>query len=246
MRTPKIAVTVPRRQSTAFREYLQRIEQAGGDAHEVTPDQATVDFIEAIDGLMLPGGGDVEPARYGAAAHPETDGVRPDLDGLELSLIQLARERSLPVLAICRGHQIVNVALGGRLHQHIDGDTHKSVPTDAPQWDWQSRWHPVQIDRSSRLAALLGATELRVNSRHHQAVLPEMLAPDLRAVALSPDGFVEASEVVGGSWLLSVQWHPERREVIDDCAPLFAAFVQAANDRIATHAPTSMGSPVLR
>jgi putative glutamine amidotransferase len=242
LRAPKIAVTVPRQHSAAFREYRLRIEQSGGEPVEVTPDAEPESVIDSIQGLLLPGGGDVEPARYGAEQHPETDGIRPALDALEVELLRLARDRALPVLAICRGHQLVNVALGGALHQHIDGDGHRAIPCDAPSWEWESRWHTVRIEPDSRLAALVGGGELRVNSRHHQGVRPELLARGMRAVAFSPDGFIEASEARDGSWLLSVQWHPEREEVIGGCRALFEGFVRAASEQ----RTIETGDPVLR
>ena len=245
MRVPVIAITVARRQSTAFRDYVRRIEEAGGSPREVTPDEQPSEVIGSIDGLLLPGGVDIDPARYGAAAHAETDGIRPELDELEIELLRQARERALPVLAICRGHQLLNVALGGALHQHIDGDAHRAVPSDVPAWEWQSRSHSVSIEPQSRLAHLLGVGEIKVNSRHHQAVRPELLAPGLKAVALSPDGFVEASEPLDGSWMLSVQWHPERDEVIDRFRPLFTSLLAAASDRMAANSQSS-AAPVLR
>jgi putative glutamine amidotransferase len=145
------------------------------------------------------------------------------------------------VLAICRGHQLVNVALGGKLHQHIDDGSHRAIPSDAPAWEWQSRWHRIQIQPDSALSRLLGSTEVEVNSRHHQAVQPQGLAPSLHCLAISPDGFVEASESSAGSWLLSVQWHPEREEVAAQFRPLFTALIDAATERM----PAS-NSPVLR
>jgi putative glutamine amidotransferase len=232
VRVATIGVSVPRQQSSAFKDYLQRIAEAGGEPVEITPDAHAAAVIDSLDGLLLPGGGDVEPARYGAQADPRTDGIRPDLDALELELVRLARGRALPILAICRGHQLVNVAFGGALHQHIEDDGHRSQQTDEPPYRWPSRWHPVRIEPDSRLAALLGTPELTVNSRHHQAIRFEILAPGLHAVAFSPDGFVEASEPDDGSWLLSVQWHPERAEVIESCRPLFDGLLRAARERM--------------
>ena len=229
MRLPKIGVTVPRQQSRAFRDYLQRIVEAGGEPVELAPaEPVAAEALSFLDGLLLPGGGDVEPSRYGAAAHPQTSGISPELDGLEIALIRLAREQHLPILAICRGHQVLNVALGGALHQHIDGDGHRAEPGDG----FPSRWHEVRIQAGSRLAALLGDGPQLVNSRHHQAVQPEDVAGGLHAVASSPDGFVEAMESLDGAWVVSVQWHPERDEIIERSRPLFGDLLQAAAERM--------------
>lgn len=228
MRVPNIGVTVPRQQSSSYKEYRQRIDEAGGVAVEVTPESDLIAGIESLDGLLLPGGGDVDPARYGATPCPETTGIRTELDALEIELLRLARQRALPVLAICRGHQLVNVALGGSLQQHIAGDSHRSEPVEGNP----SRWHSVQMLGDSRLSHLLGTRELTVNSRHHQAVRPELLAPGLRAVAWTADGFVEGMEANDGPWLLSVQWHPERQEIIERCRPLFDGFIDAVTQHI--------------
>jgi putative glutamine amidotransferase len=243
---PLIALTVPRRQSAAYSDYVRRIEEAGGVAREVTPGSDLLDVVGGVDGLLLPGGGDVDPARYAESAHPETGGVLPDLDALEVDLLRLARKRAVPVLGICRGHQLINVALGGALQQHIDGDSHRAIPNDGPHWLWQSRWHSIEIEPKSRLAALFGAGEIEVNSRHHQAVRPALLAPGLRAVAVTPDGFVEASEAEDGSWLVAVQWHPERDEVKPAFGILFTAFIEAARNQAARNPQGNPGSPVLR
>jgi putative glutamine amidotransferase len=239
VRVAKIGLTVPRLQSSAYKEYRQRIDESGGIAVEVSPGANPAAAIDALDGLLIPGGGDVEPARYGEAPHPQTDGVRPELDALEVEWLRLARERAVPVLAICRGHQLVNVAFGGSLHQHIDGDTHRAQSGEGNP----SRWHSVRIAPGSRLAGLLGAGELLVNSRHHQAVLPERLAPGLQAVAWSPDGLIEGLEPDDGSWLLAVQWHPERAEMIERCKPLFDGFLEAVREQMLS---ASSPSPLRR
>jgi putative glutamine amidotransferase len=203
---------------------VRRVQEAGGEPVELAPGAAD---LAGLDALLLTGGGDVDPARYGAERHPETAGIHPELDELELRLVQAARAHELPILAICRGHQLLNVALGGQLHQHIEGDVHRAHDSEG----CPSRWHSVRIEPGSRLAELLGAGELEVNSRHHQGVLPETLAPSLRATAFSPDGLVEGMESSDGSWVTSVQWHPERDEVIDRFRPLFADFIRAAARR---------------
>jgi putative glutamine amidotransferase len=218
-----IGVTVARRQSSAYKDYLQRLRDAGADPLELEPGCGKAeDVIGPLSGLLLPGGGDVQPACYAAEAHPETSGTRPELDALEIEMVCAAQARRIPVLAICRGHQLLNVALGGSLHQHIDGNGHRAL-TGEP-----SRWHDVRIEPRSRLASHVGSGVQRVNSRHHQAVLPQTLAPRLRAVAVSPDGLVEASESEDGAWTVSVQWHPERIEMWARSRALFEAFVHAA------------------
>lgn len=228
MKPPRIGITVLLRDSTGYKNYVQRVREAGGEPVQLAPgDPGSATELDQLDGLLLTGGGDVDPARYGAERHPETDGIHPDLDDLEVRLVQAARERELPILAICRGHQLLNVALGGQLHQHIDGDHHRAHTSEG----YPSRFHQVRIESGSRLGSLLGTDDLEVNSRHHQAVLPETIAPGLRATAFSPDGLIEAMESSDGSWVTSVQWHPEREEVIERCLPLFEDFVRAAARR---------------
>jgi putative glutamine amidotransferase len=133
--------------------------------------------------------------------------VDPQRDEFELAVLQQALDADIPVLAICRGHQLLNVALGGTLLQHIEGDGHRAHK----EGDMPSRWHAVQLE-PRRLPAIFGVDEMEVNSRHHQAVLPGMLAPGLRPLAYSADGIVEAVESARHSWVLGVQWHPERPE----------------------------------
>jgi len=225
LRPAKIAVTVPRQRSSFFIDYMQRIRDFGGDPIEVLPQHMQDRSLwDGMTGLLLPGGGDVEPARYGAEKHPATDGVHPELDELEIGLVQRARAQAMPILAICRGHQLLNVAFGGALHQHIDGDGHLAQDGDGQP----SRWHDVRIEPDCRLSALLGEGTHQVNSRHHQAVLLSMIAPQLRPVAMSPDGFVEAMESRDGSWIVAVQWHPEREELREQSRALFEDFMQAA------------------
>jgi gamma-glutamyl-gamma-aminobutyrate hydrolase PuuD len=175
--------------------------------------------------LLLAGGVDVDPRLYGEKRGPHTDPPKPERDAHELALLREALERDLAVLAICRGHQLLNVAFGGAVLQHIENDAHKWLP------DGASRRHEVTLDESGapgRLAAVYGAgATLLVNSRHHQGVTLERLGDGLRPTALSPDGFVEAVESERHRWVVGVQWHPERPEMRPGAAPLFAAFVAA-------------------
>jgi putative glutamine amidotransferase len=173
--------------------------------------------------LLLTGGVDVNPRLYGEKRQPGTN--RPNLrrDEHELSLLRQAMERDMPVLCICRGHQLLNVALGGTILQDIDGAAHKWNEDSS-----SSRWHEVTVAPGTRLADAYGSgTVLRVNSRHHQGITRDGLAPKLEVTAVSPDGFVEAIESVAHRWVVGVQWHPERPEMRPEAGALFESFVQA-------------------
>jgi gamma-glutamyl-gamma-aminobutyrate hydrolase PuuD len=175
-----------------------------------------------VNGLLLTGGIDVDPRLYGEKRAPETDRPNKERDEQELALLKQALDRDLPVLCICRGHELLNVALGGSLLQHIEGDAHR--------WedDGTSGWHDVTVNGKSRLAEIYGnGAVLRVNSRHHQGVTEDRLGAGLRPVATSGDGFVEAMESDKHRWVMGVQWHPERPEMHPDALPLWRAFVAA-------------------
>jgi putative glutamine amidotransferase len=209
-------------------DYWERVEEAGGepvDLHDRGRGEG-----DALDGIILTGGLDVAPARYGESPHPKVKQADPARDDFEMDLLTDALARDLPVLAICRGHQILNVALGGRLHQHIEDGSHRA---DYRSDGYPSRWHTVRLEPDSRLRELLDVAEVEVNSRHHQGVLLETLAPDLAAVALAPDGIVEAVESRRHRWVVGVQWHAERPERAHprfqaSSRPLFQAFVAHA------------------
>ncbi|MCH7715622.1 MAG: gamma-glutamyl-gamma-aminobutyrate hydrolase family protein [Gemmatimonadetes bacterium] len=212
-------------------QYWDRVREAGGEPIDLAGPPADVG---ALDGLMLTGGLDVAPARYGEAPHPKVKRADAARDDFEVALLNDALARDLPVLAICRGHQVLNVALGGGLRQHIDGDGHRA---DYRTEGYPSRWHTVRLTPESRLRALLDADEIEVNSRHHQAVLASTLAPGLSPVAVSPDGVIEAVESRAHRWVVGVQWHPERLEAehagfAGHAHPLFAALVRRARDRL--------------
>ncbi len=185
--------------------YWDRVREAGGDVIDLVSADADA---SNLDGLVLTGGVDVDPARYGEEQHPKVRRIDPRRDEFELTVLQRALDADIPVLAICRGHQLLNVAFGGTLLQHIEGDGHRAHK----EGDMPSRWHAVHLEPEGHLAAVYGVEEMEVNSRHHQAVLPAMLAPDLRPLACSPDGILEAMESTRHSWVLGVQWHPERPE----------------------------------
>ena len=236
---PRIGVTcwedVP---GERLEDYYRRIREAGGEPVDLSVEPVTdretrcVDPLAGAAALVLTGGIDIDPAIYGETPHARvkrTDRVR---DEFELTLLRQALARDLPVLAICRGHQLLNVAFGGSLLQHIDGDGHRA---DFKTEGIPSRWHDATVCQGTLLhralglpAGQAGATDVHVNSRHHQAVTPDRLAPGLRAVAFSPDGaIVEGMESTRHRWVVGVQWHPERGEMGAASDPLFAALIAA-------------------
>lgn len=186
--------------------------------------------LNDIDALVLSGGIDVDPSLYGETPHPENDVSRRDYDEYEIELLRAALTEGTPTLAICRGHQVLNVALGGPLKQHIDGDSHRAFMQDGVS---TSRWHDVILEPGSLLRQIYGVDRFEANSRHHQVVTDDRLAPGLTPTAYSPDGLIEAVELAAPrGWLISVQWHPERPEPehphhTPTNAPLFDAFLAA-------------------
>jgi putative glutamine amidotransferase len=185
-------------------------------------------LLERLDGLLLSGGEDIAPAHYNQEPAEWLGGVDEKRDATELALIKgmLARRRSL--LGICRGHQVLNVALGGTLYQDIASEFSDALEhAYVPGRSMQVNVHTVHIAEGSRLAQILGGVTFDVNSAHHQAV--RRPAETLRPVAEAPDGVNEALEMPGYPFCLSVQWHPEAMlKVGDTMAPLFAAFVRAS------------------
>ena len=184
--------------------------------------------LDGVAGLVLTGGEDVSPARYGATPHPLLGDTHDGRDGFEMALVHAARARALPTLAICRGIQILNVALGGTLVQDIPSQCPGAIEHDG-EWARSARVHDVRVAHGSRLARALGTEHPVVNSMHHQAV--GVVAPSLVAVAHAPDGIVEGVEWPGDDWwMVGVQWHPE--ELTASPEPwdrsLFAAFAEVA------------------
>jgi gamma-glutamyl-gamma-aminobutyrate hydrolase PuuD len=189
--------------------------------------EAVDGVVTAVQGLLLTGGGDVQPSRYGARPLAETRGVDPARDAFDIRLLEVAFDRDLPVLATCRGMQVLNVARGGSLVQHIRAVTdqeHDRVDV------FREGIHRVKIEPDSHLAEALGATEVRVNSLHHQAV--DEPAPGTRAVAWADDGTVEAIEVTGSPHVVAVQWHPELLEDRPEHQGLFRQLVDHARARM--------------
>jgi len=187
--------------------YVEAVERAGGRAVVVPPsDEAVDETLDALDGIVFSGGADVDPAMYGAEAHPETDTPQARRDAGELALMQSALERDLPMLAICRGFQLLNVARGGDLIQHLPEqlghDDHKEVPG-------QFSAHPVEVKDGTRLAAAIRARSA-VPSHHHQAV--GKIGDGLVETAWAADGTLEGLEDPSLRFAVAVQWHPEAGE----------------------------------
>lgn len=217
----------------AYQRYHDRVREAGGEPVDLHPALGAPPehLVAHLDGVVICGGPDINPSLYGQKPHPKTYGIDDARDALELGVIRAALARDLPVFAICRGHQALNVALGGPLLQHIEGDGHSADETTG-----ESRFHDITIAPGSKLYALLGHERMPANSRHHQAVTQDGVAPGLVPTAWSPDGLVEGLESRGHRWVVGVQWHPEREEVMDAFRPLFADFVAAARAQMAVSA----------
>jgi putative glutamine amidotransferase len=206
--------------------YQQQIDAAGGVPLLVPPpagaDGAWAELVlSRLDGLLLAGGVDVQPDRYGAAPHPAVQAARPDRDAAELALAQAAVARDLPLLGICRGMQVLAVAAGGRLEQHVPDRVGHAGHSPAPGSYGERE---IRIDPSSRLGEVLGGS-VRVSCAHHQAVAAH---PGYRPVGWdAADGTVEAMEAPDAAWRVAVQWHPE----VGEDPRLFRAFVAACRVR---------------
>lgn len=185
-------------------------------------------ILGRLDGVLLAGGGDIDPARYGAEPHPAVGGIDPVRDAAEISLARWAVAESTPLFGICRGAQVLNVALGGALYRDIAEHPGAQPHTFYPNLPLDLRPHPVKIEAGTRLAQAIGQPLIDVNSLHHQAI--RVVAPALRAVAHAPDGLVEAIEVPDHPFALAVQWHPECLPEVPAMRRLFEAFVRAAAD----------------
>ena len=212
--------------------YVHAVHASGGRAVLITPDEPDVDVLSRIDGILFTGGSDVDPALYGEQPHPSVS-VRPQRDAAELMLMRAAVEVGLPLLAICRGMQLMAVTYGGRLHQHLPEvlghDRHR--PVSGPKFGE----HPVRFAPGSLCYSMLGASTM-VNSYHHQGVAePGGLTP----VGWCPeDELIEAVEDRHRAFVVGVQWHPEDT----DDFRLFAAHVEAARAHRASQAPSFQAS----
>jgi putative glutamine amidotransferase len=211
-------------------QYVAALKAAGADVVLLPAGQpAPESILERLDGLLFPGGLDVDPSYYGESPSPALGRVNADLDALEVPLVKKALQLGLPVLGVCRGHQMVNVALGGTLYQDITAEGVSSFDHWAPLEKGRDYLaHTIRLEPDSFLREVVGQDELQVNSFHHQAV--KLVAPGLRVNATSPDGVIEGLEAADGR-VLTVQCHPESLVNAPWVRALFQAYVAAAADR---------------
>ncbi|MDB4949687.1 MAG: putative glutamine amidotransferase [Gemmatimonadetes bacterium] len=215
-------------------QYVTAVEEPGGTAVLVTPAHdadSVAGIVGMAHGLLLTGGEDVEPRLYGQEPHPGLGHVTPARDATELAALREAMRRGIPILAICRGIQLVNAALGGTLYQDLPAQRPGPIvhEQEAPV---AHRWHGATVAEGSGLRHIFGTGELFINSFHHQGI--DRLAPGLEATVRAEDGLVEGVEGTDHPWLYGVQWHPERGEAEaagDERDPdrrLLWAFIDAA------------------
>ena len=211
-------------------DYVDGVVGAGGIPMVLPPIVEIAEkVVGRIDGLLLSGGSDLDPSYYGEEPVPELNPTVPKRDAFEMALVEHALERGIPVFGICRGLQVLNVALGGTLYQDLPSQLHPDLIAHrqrVPKWQWS---HEVEVDGNSKVAGIMETDAIRVNSYHHQAI--KDLSDDLVAVAHSSDGVIEAAESPNLSerWLVGVQWHAEAmRDADRQNHNLFRAHVSAA------------------
>ncbi|CAN5762314.1 gamma-glutamyl-gamma-aminobutyrate hydrolase family protein [soil metagenome] len=218
-----------------YTSYIHALEQIGLAPVLVTPAHspaAIAALVDACCGLVLSGGEDVHPSRYGEQPSPALGQVEPLRDEMEFHAVECATAREIPIFGICRGLQVLNVYFGGTLYQDIASDRPGELLRHQQAQPWSERTHDAHVLPDSLLHRVVGEDHLRINSFHHQAV--KHLAPGMRVVARADDGLVEAIERPDYPWLLGVQWHPERNEASAPAADpdrrLFAGFREAVEE----------------
>jgi putative glutamine amidotransferase len=226
---PLIAIATCRK----LEDYKQSVLHVGGEVRVIDSSMDPGDALAGVGGLLLTGGDDVAPARYGQEAHSTVVEAEPGRDEFELAVIAAARTAGLPILAICRGAQVLNVAFGGSLVQDIPSQVPGSLPHSlaVPPNQSYTLAHEIWIDKDTMLATLMGdrlsdRDACEVNSRHHQAV--KDLAKGFRVSATAPDGIIEAIEDPAARFCVGVQWHPENFWRTGEFRSLFEGFVEAA------------------
>jgi putative glutamine amidotransferase len=225
---PRVGVTWATPGERKSDNYIEAIRRAGGEPVILPVDvDSWAGELEGIHGLLLTGGGDVHPDRYAQEDRGTCDLVDERRDRLELEAIAYCRKQGLPILGICRGFQVINVALGGSLLQDVETERTGALPHRSERGVSQN--HSVQVRSRTQLARILRQDgEVAVNSRHHQGLSEQELAPGLTVNAMAPDGIVEGFELEGEPFLVGVQCHPERTGEAEAIVPVFDALVAAA------------------
>ena len=215
-------------------DYIASVEQTGARVRVLEVTESPRKVIDEVDGILLTGGGDVDPVFYREERHPATDDAEPGRDEFEIDLARRALAEDVPLLAICRGAQVLNVAAGGTLVQDIPSIVDSDL-THAVSEPKNVECHDIRVEPGSKLSRILGpaveaACSCRVNSRHHQSV--GRPGDGLAVSATAADGVVEAIEAPAARFCIGVQWHPENFWETGEFRPLFERFVEAAKDRL--------------
>ena len=238
MTKPRIGVTISadetrdRTKELRLKEaYFASVEKAGGEPVAFpmdTPVESLAEVVSGFKGILLTGGADIDPELFHGEPHPKVYGVDPTRDSIEIALANYCADNKIPLLGICRGLQVINVALGGTLYTDITDQLPGALKHPCyPDYARDYLAHSVMIKVNTHLTAITGQTQMKVNSLHHQGI--KDLAPDLTMSAMSPDGLIEGVEFMFHPFFLGVQWHPE---CLPDSAPnqaIFSAFIRAAS-----------------
>lgn len=239
MKTPLIGITTYRSLSrlnypvlSATEAYVQSVSRAGGCPVLIPlglPDETLTNLVLHLDGVIFSGGGDINPERYGSQAQPWVNSVDEDRDRVEINLFKAVIQCKMPFLGICRGIQLINVAMGGSLYEDLQKQGASSFKHDCfPGEARDYLAHPVRVEAHSRLGQVLGVDQVEVNSLHHQGIRD--LAEGLRPSAWAPDGVIEGVEIPGYPFGLGVQWHPEWLQDHLAMRFLFREFVRSASE----------------
>ncbi|MDE0214475.1 MAG: gamma-glutamyl-gamma-aminobutyrate hydrolase family protein [Deltaproteobacteria bacterium] len=231
--TPFIGITTygrgPHNRFILPAEYVDAVRRAGGIPLLLPPGEERMDAVlPLLKAVVFSGGGDLDPDLYGGSHHETIYMVEPERDRSEIDLARRVFDLEVPTLAICRGSQILNVAKGGTLIEHLPDEVGETVNHRVPPREPTP--HAIRVEPASRLAGLLGATDFSCMSWHHQAI--RHVAPGFEVVAHAPDGTIEGLEMPSHPWLVGVQWHPELTAAEDPIQQrLFDALVEAAGTR---------------
>lgn len=208
--------------------YIQAVIRAGGTPVMIPigiDDRQIEQICQLADGILLPGGGDVDPEIFNGTPHKKVYGISSGRDHIELELVRYARERSIPLFGICRGCQVINVGFGGTLFTHLDDQFGKDVQHS--NHFYNNLPHTVSIQSGTKLAKMIFKQTIQVNSLHHQGI--DRLGSGLVVNAVASDGLVEGVEVPGDTFLMAVQWHPEALPEDESARALFTHFIAASN-----------------